>query len=103
MKSETLVKNVKNILRFQLSLQLCHGQCFDDASNMLRQRSRVAIQIYKEQPKAHYTDCHCHSLNSSIKDVRRSSKMLSNVMDTARGDYCSHQIFTTTQETFGKP
>ena len=35
-KSETLVKIIKDILlRFQLSLQLCRGQCFDDASNML--------------------------------------------------------------------
>ena len=43
----------------------------------------IAIQIYKEQPKAHNTHCHYHSLNLSIKDVTRSSKMLSDVMDTA--------------------
>ena len=50
---------------------------------MLGKRSGVAIQIYKGQPKAHYTHCHCHCLNLSIKDVTRSSKMLSDVMDTA--------------------
>ena len=50
---------------------------------MLGQSSCAAIQIYKEQPKAHYTHCHCHSLDLSIKDVTRSSKMLSDVMDTA--------------------
>ena len=83
-KSETLVKIIKDILlRFQLSLQLCRGRCFDGASNMLGKRSGVAIQIYKEQPKAHYIHCHCHSLNLSIKDVTRSSKMLFDVMDTA--------------------
>ena len=49
---------------------------------MLGKRCGVAIQIYKKQPKAHYTHCHCHSLNLSIKDVTRSSKMLSDVMDT---------------------
>ena len=70
-KSETLDKILKDtILRFQLSLQLCRGQYFDGASNILGKRSGVAIQIYKEQPKAHYT--HCHSLNVSIKDVTRS-------------------------------
>ena len=48
-KSETLVKIIKYfLLRFQLSLQLCHGQCFDGASNMLGKRSGVANQIYKE-------------------------------------------------------
>ena len=52
-KKETLIKTVKEILlRFQLSLQLGRGQCFDGASNMLGKRSGVAIQIYKEQPKA---------------------------------------------------
>ena len=83
-KSETLVKIIKEILlRFQFSLQLCRGQCFDGVSNMLGKRSGVAIEIYKEQAKAIYLHCHCLSLNLSIKDVTRSSKMLSDVMDTA--------------------
>ena len=49
LKSETLVKIINDILlRFQLSLQLCRGRCFDDVSNMLGKRPGVAIQIYKE-------------------------------------------------------
>ena len=80
-KKETLIKIVKEILlRFQLSLQLGRGQCFNGASNMLGKRSGVVIQIYKEEPKAHYTThCHWHSLNLSIKDVTRSSKIFSDV------------------------
>ena len=62
-------------------LQLSRGQCFDGASNLLGKSSGVAIEIYKEQPKTH--NSHCHSLSLSIKDVARSSKMLSDVMDTA--------------------
>ena len=50
---------------------------------MLEKKSGVAIQIFKEQPKAHYTHCHCHTLNLSKKEVTRSSKMLSDLMDTA--------------------
>ena len=68
-------------MHFQLSLHLCRGKCFD--GNMLGKKSGIAIQIYKEQSKTHYTHCHCHSLNLSIKDVTRSSKMLSDAMDTA--------------------
>ena len=71
-KSETLIRITKDILlRFQLSLKLCRGQCFDGTSNMLGKRSGVAIQIYKEQQRD--THAHCHSLNLSIKDVTRSS------------------------------
>ena len=81
-KSGTLVKIIKVVL-LRLSLQLCRGQCFDGASNMLGKKSGVAIQIYKEQLKTHYIHCHFHSLHLSIKDVTRSSKMLSDVMDTA--------------------
>ena len=71
-KRETLIRITKDILlRFQLSLKLCRGQCFDGTSNMLGKRSGVAIQIYKEQQRD--THAHCHSLNLSIKDVTRSS------------------------------
>ena len=72
-KSGTLVKIIKVVL-LRLSLQLCRGQCFDGASNMLGKKSGVAIQIYKEQLKTHYIHCHFHSLHLSIKDVTRSSK-----------------------------
>ena len=83
-KSETLVKIIKDILlHFQLSLQVYFGQCFNVASNMLGKRSGVAIQNEKEHPKAHYTHCHCHFFNLRIKGVTRSSKILSDVMDTS--------------------
>ena len=82
-KSETIVNIKVILLRFQLSLQLCYRQCFDGTSNILGKRSGVSIQIYKEQWKACYSHWHCHSLNLSIKDVTRSSKMLSDVVDTA--------------------
>ena len=66
MKSETLVKVIKDILlRFQLSLQLCRGQFFDGASNMLEKK----------------TWC-CHS-NLQRGDVTISFKMFSDVMETA--------------------
>ena len=38
-------------------------------SNMLEKRSGVAIQIYKEQPKAYYTHYQCHSLNLSTNGL----------------------------------
>ena len=103
-ESGTLVKIIKYILlRFQLSLQLCRGKCFDGASNMLGKRSGVAIQIYKEQPKVHYTHCHCYSFKFKYK---RRNKIFWNAFwcnGHRWGDFCCHQIFTKTWETFGKP
>ena len=83
-KSDTLVMVIKDIrIRLQIPLQRCRGQCYDGASNMLGKKSGVAKQIYVEQPKAHYTHCHCHSLDLSVKDVTTTCKVLSDSMDVA--------------------
>ena len=83
-KSDTIVFAIKDILlRIQISLDKCRGQCYDGASNMLGKKSGVAKQIFDIQPKAHYTHCHCHSLSLSVKDLTKQSKLLSDTMDSA--------------------
>lgn len=83
-KSNTIVFAIKDILlRIQISLDKCRGQCYDGASNMLGKKSGVAKQIFEIQPKAHYTHCHCHSLSLSVNDLTKQSKLLSDTMDTA--------------------
>ena len=55
-KSSTIVTVMKDILlRNQLNLDMCRGQCYDGARNMLVKSSGVASHIFEEQPKAHYT------------------------------------------------
>ena len=71
------------LLRIQISLDNCRGQCYDGASNMLGKKSGVAKQIFEMQPKAHYSHCHCHSLSLSVKDLTKQSKLLSDTMNTA--------------------
>ena len=45
-KSERIVAAIKDaLLRTQLSLGKCRGQCYDGASNMLGKKSGVATQI----------------------------------------------------------
>ena len=62
--SSTIVTVMKDILlKYQLNLDLCRGQCYDGASNMLGKSSCVATQIFAEQAKAHYTHRHAHSLS----------------------------------------
>ena len=80
-KSETIVAAIKDaLLRTQLSLDKCRGQCYDGASNMLGKKSGVATQISNIQPKAVVTHCHCHSLNLSVKETTKESKLLTDVM-----------------------
>lgn len=83
-KSDTIVSAIRDVLlRTQLSLDNCRGQCYDGASNMLGKRSGVAKQILDIQPKAFVTHCHCHSLSLSVKETTKESKILSNTMDTS--------------------
>ncbi len=59
--SNTIVSVIKDaLIMMQISLDSCHGQCYDGASNMLGLRSGVAKQICDIQPKAHATHCHAH-------------------------------------------
>ena len=97
-KSETLVKIIKDIfLRLRLSLQLCRGQCFDGAINMLRKRSGVFIQIYKEQQRD--TRCHCNSLNLSIKEITKPFKIIFNVCLRWQ-DFCSGKLLKKREKRF---
>ena len=50
-KSDTIVSAIKDVLlRTQISLDNCRGQCYDGASNMLGKKSGVAKQILDIQP-----------------------------------------------------
>ena len=71
------------MLRTQISLDNCKGQCYEGASNMLGKKSGVAKQIRDIQPKAFATHCYCHSLSLSVKEATKESKMLSDTMDTS--------------------
>ena len=83
--SETIEKALKDsLIRLQLSLNECRGQCYDGASNMLGKNSGVATRIQNIQPKAHITHCHCHSLSLSLKNTTKESKILSDTMDVSR-------------------
>ena len=80
-QSTTIVQVIKDaLIRLQLSLTNCRGQCYDGASNVLGKRSGVAKQIQECQPKAHITHCHGHCLSLSVKDPTNNSKILSDTL-----------------------
>ena len=79
--SDIIVTTIKDILiRLQLSLSQCRGQCYDGASNMLGKKSGAAKQIQECEPKALFTHCHGHSLALSVKNTTNHSKILSDTM-----------------------
>ena len=83
-KSSTIVTVMKDILlRYQLNLDMCRDQCYDCSTNMLGKSSGVTTHISAEQPKAHYTHCHAHSLLLSVKNVTKNTKILRDTMGTA--------------------
>ena len=67
-------------MRYNLTLDLCRGQCYDGASNMLGKKSGIAVQIKNLQPLANYTHCYVHSLSLSVKDATKPVKILRDTM-----------------------
>ena len=80
--SDTIVSAIKDsLIRLQLSLSQCRGQCYDGASNMLGKKSGVAKKIQECEPKALPTHCHGHSLSLGVKDATNNCKILSDTMN----------------------
>ena len=91
--ADCLVSAIKDVLiRMNLKLSCCRGQCYDGASNMSGVKSGVATQLCAEEKRALFTHCYCHALNLTIGGSQRFVKMplmlpyfLSNTLDCQRG------------------
>lgn len=81
--ADTLVAVVKDvILRLNLDLHHCRGQCYDGAANMAGSRSGTATQICQVEKRAVFTHCYGHALNLAVADVVKQSKLVRDVLDT---------------------
>ena len=81
--SDTVVKCLRDVLiRMNLNIDNCRGQCYDEASNMKGHKKGVATQILQEEGRALYTHCYGHSLNLAIADTVREIKLLQDTLDT---------------------
>ena len=62
--ADVIVKVLKDtLLRFNLSINQCRGQCYNGASSMSGRRSGTAVEIMSEEPCSLYTHCYGHALN----------------------------------------
>ncbi|XP_076341725.1 zinc finger MYM-type protein 1-like [Tachypleus tridentatus] len=81
-KADTIVLAIKDaIIRMNLTLTNCRGQCYDAGCPLAGSRRGVAEQILKDAPKAHYTYCHGHALNLALCDATKGSKLLADTLD----------------------
>ena len=81
--SATLVACLKDVLiRMNLSIQNCRGQCYDGASNMVGAKKGVATEIPKIQPRAILTHCYGHSLQLAVGGTVKQIKNLRDMFDT---------------------
>ena len=69
------------LLRMNLSLEYCRGQCYDGASVMSGIRNGVAKLISDEEPFAVYTYCYGHSLNLAVGDTIKGCKLMKSCLE----------------------
>ena len=80
--SDTIVSAIKDsLIRLQLSLSQCRGQCYDGASNMRGKKSGVAKKIQECEQKDLPTHCHGHSLSLGVQDATNNCKLLSDTIN----------------------
>lgn len=78
-----LVATIKDVLlRMNLKLADCRGQCYDGASNMTGSKNGVAAQLQREEPRAIMTHCYGHALNLAVGGSLKQSKACSDALDT---------------------
>ena len=82
-KSDTIVHILKDtLIRMNLPITNCRGQCYDGAANMAGHRNGVAAQILAEESRATYTHCYGHALNLAASDMVKKNKILRDTLDT---------------------
>eukprot|EP00731_Ephydatia_muelleri_P025509 Em0017g592a len=83
--ADTLVAVIKDVvLRMNLDLHNCRGQCYDGAASMAGSRTGTATQLHQVEERAIFTHCYGHALNLAVADVVKESRMVRDVLDTVR-------------------
>ena len=67
--ANSLVRAIKDtLIRLNLQISDCRGQCYDGASNMSGSKNGVATQIMADEKRAIFIHCHAHALNLAVGD-----------------------------------
>ena len=80
--ANTIVATVKDALvRMNLALSRCRGQCYDGAATMMGTRNGVAKQLSDEENRAVFIHCYGHALNLAVGDSVKCSKLLKDALE----------------------
>ena len=80
--AESLVSIIEDtLLRMNLKIEHCRGQCYDGASAMSGAKKGVAKIITDAEPRAVYTHCYGHALNLSVSDCIKQSQVMKSALD----------------------
>ena len=81
--ANTIFSTIQDILlRLNLTIHNCRGQCYDGASSMSGSESGVATKMKDLEPRALYTHCYEHALNLATQDALKGIKIMEEAMDT---------------------
>lgn len=69
------------LLRCNLLLNKCRGQCYDGASVMKGHNKGVAKRIMEKQPKVIYMHCTAHSLSLALQVASHSTSIFRDTFD----------------------
>ena len=70
------------LLRLNIKLENCRGQCHDRAGVMSGRRSGVAKTLQDEEKRAVFTHCYGHALNLAAGDCIKQCKIIQSAFDT---------------------
>ena len=81
--ADVVVTAIKDILlHMNLTINNCHGQCYDGGSNMPEAQSGVATTLTDLESRALYTHCYEHALNLAIQDEVKGVNVMEDTLDT---------------------
>ena len=71
------------LVRMNVSISQCRGQCCDGESNMSGSRNGVTAKLALEEKRALYTHCYRHALNLAVGTTMKKSKICCAAMEVA--------------------
>ena len=82
--ASTLTTAIRDVLlRMNLKMSQCRGQCYDGASNMIGSKNGVAARLLADEPHALLTHCYGHALNLAVADAIKQYKVCRDALDIA--------------------
>ena len=88
------------MLKFDLKLSNCRGQCYDGGSNMAGSKNGVKTQLLAKEPRAMYMHCYDHPLSLSVCDAIKMIPLLTSTMDTVHKIKQVATVFTKHSNLF---